>query len=82
MSALIAEKALTRASREWLSRPVDERYLSMTSTRPRTSGRTRAGCARTRPVPSSCAGARSPAAGSPSSSSDLGELDATYWSLG
>lgn len=27
MSALTAEKNLTRASREWIARPDDERYL-------------------------------------------------------
>jgi Domain of unknown function (DUF932) len=83
MSALIAEKTLTRASKEWFSRPDDERYLSLDDLYEATHRRAHQSQIRTDTTRSLLVRGSEVAGGRLTVEHDeLGELDPTHWSLG
>jgi hypothetical protein len=83
MSALTAEKTLTRASKEWFSRPDDERYLSLDDLYEATHLRAHQSRVRTDTTRSLLVRGSEVAGGRLTvEHNELGELDPTHWSLG
>ena len=83
MSVATLEKTLTRAHQEWISRPDDERYLSLDDLHAATAARAEECRIRTDTTRSLLVRGSEAAGGRLTVEHDeLGELDPTHWSLG
>jgi hypothetical protein len=83
MSVATLEKTLTRAHQEWISRPDDERYLSLDDLHAATAARAEECRIRTDTTHSLLVRGSEAAGGRLTVKHDeLGELDPTHWSLG